>query len=254
MLVSVLASGSKGNSTLIKTKEHSILIDAGMNVKYLREKLLQNNVMLEEIDYIFLTHTHIDHVASLKILIKNFSPKIIITEKMFEDLHYLKKYKNIEILTKDIKLGNTLVESITTSHDTTDARGYIITNKNSSVVVITDTGYLHSKHFPKLKNKNIYVFESNHDTELLMHSKYPLWLQRRVGGSEGHLSNEESAFYLSKLIGPNTKKVILAHLSAENNTEELALKCALNCLNDNDIDFIDIITAKQNEATELFKT
>lgn len=253
MLVSVLASGSKGNSTLIKTKEYNILIDAGMTVKYLNEKLRENEVLLKDIDYIFITHTHSDHIHALNNMVKRYNPTIIMTNEMFKDLSFLKTYDNILILIDDITLGNVTIETITTSHDTTDARGYIITEDNASVVVITDTGYINRKHFSKLENKNLYVFESNHDVEMLMHGKYPKWLQKRVLGDKGHLSNERAAFYLSKLIGPDTKKIILAHLSEENNREELALGSIKEYFDENNIDFTNITVAKQKEATELFK-
>ncbi len=250
MLVSVLASGSKGNSTLIKTEEHLILVDAGMTVKYLETKLRELEILLSDIDYIFITHTHTDHTNALNSLVKKHNPTIIMTDKMFEDLPYLKDYQSIMILIDDIELGKVKIESIPTSHDTSDSRGYIITENKSSVVIITDTGYLNRKHFEKLKNKDIYIFESNHDVDLLMNGKYPYWLKQRVVGAVGHLSNETSAYYLGKLIGPNTKKIILAHLSGENNSPEIALENINNYFKSENINFTNIVTAKQNERTE----
>lgn len=253
MLVSVIASGSKGNSTLIKTKDYNILIDAGMTVNYLENKLRQHEVLLKDIDYIFITHTHIDHISALNNLVKKYHPTIILTDKMLNDLDFLKKYEHILILNDDLYIDNLIIETIPTSHDSSDSKAYIITEKDSSVVVLTDTGYLNHKHFNKLKNKDIYIFESNYDHEMLMYGKYPKWLQKRINGDEGHLSNDMASFYLSKLIGPNTKKIILAHLSEENNTEESAFECLNNKLKENNINFSDIIVAKQREATELIK-
>ncbi|MDD2505429.1 MAG: MBL fold metallo-hydrolase [Bacilli bacterium] len=250
MEVTVLASGSKGNSTLIKTKEYKILIDAGMSTKYLENKLRELEILLQDIDYIFLTHTHTDHTNALKTLIKKCKPTIIMTEKMFLDLPYLKDYDSIIILTDDINIGNLKIESIPTSHDTSDSRGYIITKEDFSVVVITDTGYINQKHFNKLKNKDIYIFESNHDVELLMNGSYPSWLKRRVFSDVGHLSNEAASYYLAKLIGPKTKKIILAHLSEENNTPEIALENINDYFAKNNIEFTNIVTAKQNEITK----
>lgn len=253
MLVSVLASGSKGNSTLIRTKDNNILIDAGMTVNYLEEKLRLNEIRLKDIDYIFITHTHIDHIAALQNLIKKHHPTIILTENMLNDLDFLRTYPNILILDDDLYLNDLIIENIPTSHDSSDSRAYIITEYDSSVVVLTDTGYLNKKHFAKLHNKSIYIFESNYDHEMLMYGKYPKWLQKRINGDEGHLSNDMASFYLCKLIGPNTKKIILAHLSEENNTEESAFECLNNKLKENNINFSDIIVAKQREATELIK-
>lgn len=250
MLVSVLCSGSKGNCTLIKTKNHNILIDAGMTFKYLKEKLEEHNTKAEDIDYIFLTHTHKDHIGALKTFIKKYDPIVCMGEKMFLELDYLNDYKNIDVIFGEKDIDTLHVDMIKTSHDAEDARGYIFTESISSVVYITDTGYLNAKYFQKLYDKTVYIFESNHDVEMLMHGKYPKWLQARILSDKGHLSNQASAFYLSKLIGPNTKKVILAHLSQDNNTEEIALDTLKQTLKENNIKFNNIDIAKQNETTE----
>jgi len=252
MLVSVLASGSKGNSTLIKTEKLNILIDAGMNLKYLKEQLLQADTKLEDINYIFLTHTHKDHVGALNTLIKNNKPILCMGSKMFSDLEYLNDYRDIIILIDEIDLEDVHVDVIKTSHDTSESMGYVFTSKDSSLVYITDTGYINNRYFKKIYNKNMYILESNHDVEMLMHGKYPKWLKQRVLSDKGHLSNQACSFYLSKLIGNNTKKVILAHLSHENNTEQIALSTLKSTLKEYNIDFRDIIIAKQNEKTENF--
>ncbi len=253
MLVSVLTSGSKGNSTLIKTKNKNILIDAGTTIKYINDSLKKHETKLSDINYIFITHTHTDHVSALLSIIKKYNPCIVLTDKMLNDLPYLNEYNNLKIISEDFEIENIKIEVIKTSHDTSDSRGYIITEESSSVVLITDTGYINQKYFEKIKNKNLYIFESNYDTELLMNGRYPKWLQKRVNSDEGHLSNEMSAFYLSKIIGENTKKIILAHLSEENNSEELALEAVISKLENSNIKFNNITVAKQNIPTELYE-
>ena len=253
MLVSVLASGSKGNSTLITTDRVKILIDDGKNQKYLETALNQINLSLKDIDYILITHTHADHTSALKTIVKSHKPTIVLTELMYQDLDYLKNYENILLLTDNLELEDLVIENIKTSHDTSDSRGYIVTQGNSSVVQITDTGYLNQKYFKKLQNKTIYIFESNHNIEMLMHGRYPKWLKARVSSDVGHLSNESSAFYLTKLIGENTKEIILAHLSEENNTPELALETLNNEFAENNIKFNNIVVAKQEERTDLIE-
>jgi len=252
MLVTVLASGSKGNSTLIKTDKLNILIDAGMNLKYLKEKLLEVNTKLEDINYIFLTHTHKDHIGALSTLIKKYKPIICIGKKMFMDLEYLENYDSIIILLDEIQLEDIHIDVINTSHDASESKGYIFTSHDSSLVYITDTGYINNKYFKKLYNKNMYIMESNHDVEMLMHGKYPKWLKQRVLSDKGHLSNQASSFYLSKLIGNNTKQVVLAHLSHENNTEEIALETLKATLNEYNVEFNNIAIAKQDSKTENF--
>lgn len=252
MLASVLASGSKGNATLIKTDNLNILIDAGMNLKYIETKLNELNMTMEDINYIFLTHTHKDHIAALSTIVKKYKPTICMGKKMFMDLEFLENYDNIYILIDDFKLDDINIELIKTSHDASESLGYIFTDNNSSLVYITDTGYINNKYFKKLYNKNMYILESNHDVEMLMHGKYPAWLKSRVLSDKGHLSNQAASFYLSKLIGNNTKYVVLAHLSHENNTESIALETLKSTLKEYDIKFNNIYIAKQNEKTESF--
>lgn len=252
MLVSVLASGSKGNSTLIKTDKLNILIDAGMNLKYLNDKLSELNMSIDDINYLFLTHTHNDHIGALKTIVKKNSPTICMGSKMFADLEYLNDYEDILILVDSLDLEDVHIDIVRTSHDASESLGYIFTSGQSSLVYITDTGYINSKYFNKLSNKNMYIMESNHDVEMLMHGKYPAWLKQRVLSDRGHLSNQSSSFYLSKLIGDNTNYVVLAHLSHENNTEEIAVKTLKDTLKDYDIEFDNIFVAKQNEKTENF--
>ena len=110
---------------------------------------------------------------------------------------------------------------------------------------------MNHKNHKKLQNHNIYIFESNHDIDKLMHGKYPYHLQQRIRGDEGHLSNKDSAYYLSKFIGDKTSSIILAHLSEENNTEDLAYETLVNTLEKNNKKVNNIIIAKQDKETDL---
>ena len=249
MKISVLSSGSKGNTTYIETKEAKILIDAGNSSKYIINKLTELHVDPKTIDAILITHVHSDHIKGLSVLLKNTNPCIYMTEKMHPYLDFVKNYYIIDNNSFSIK--DISINVIKTSHDIEDSVGYIITNNDKSVVYITDTGYINQKYHNILKNKNIYIIESNHDIEMLNNGSYPFELRQRILSDKGHLSNYDSAKYLAKFIGNNTKKIVLAHLSEENNTEELAYKTLIDRLKKEKIVFNDIIIAKQNKETEL---
>lgn len=250
MLVSVLASGSEGNCTFIQTKNKKILIDLGMNNKYITSKLAEIDVLPSEIDYVFITHTHADHTGAMKTFFKNNTPFVFLDEKMLPELEFLNDYPNLCFDNSTLNFDGLTVEILKTSHDAPGSRAYIFREDDSSVVYITDTGYINQKYFDKLTNLSLYIFESNHDVEMLMHGKYPSWLKARIRNDEGHLSNNQCAFYLSKFIGPNTKEVVLAHISKENNTPEIALDTLKSSLSENNINFNNIIVAKQRERTD----
>ena len=249
MKVSVLSSGSKGNTTYIETAKTKILIDCGNSSKYIINKLNNIGVDPSEIDAILITHTHVDHVKGLPILLKRINPKVYITEGMLSELSFLTNY---ELISDDnFKIKDITVEIIRTSHDVASSVGYIINNNNKSIVYITDTGYINRKYYDILSNRSLYIFESNHDVEMLNNGRYPFEVRQRILSDKGHLSNYDSAKYLAKFIGPNTQKIILAHLSEENNTEALALSTLNDRLQKEKIVFDNIIIAKQNKETEL---
>ena len=251
MKVCVLSSGSKGNTTYIETNQAKILIDAGNSSKYILEKLTSLNVNPSDLDAILITHIHVDHVKGLPVLLKRINPCVYMTEKMYPYLDYIENYHLIDTETFDIK--DIHVEVIHTSQDTEDSLGYIINNEDKSLVYITDTGYINRKYFDLLSNRNLYIMESNHDVEMLNNGKYPFELRQRILSDKGHLSNYDSAKYLAKFIGDKTKYILLAHLSEENNTEELAYKTLTNRLNKENEQVDNIIIATQNKETELIK-
>lgn len=249
MKISVLSSGSKGNCTYIETNNHKILIDIGTSSLYIENCLNSIGINPRDIDIILVTHAHVDHVKGINTFSKKYNPRIYITEKTLKESNL--KIENVsseeEIINSDIS-----IKSIGLSHDVTDIKGYIIEEGNSSMVYITDTGYINENNFEYIKNKNLYIFESNHDVEMLMNNpKYPHHTKIRILSDKGHLSNKDSAYYLSKLIGDNTKYIILAHLSEQNNTEQLALSTLKETLERKSIDFKNISVARQNEMTEL---
>ena len=248
----VLASGSEGNSTFFSHNNCNILIDIGKNAKYISEHLKEINVEPEKIYSILIIHTHDDHVTALKVFLKKNHPKVYITEKMYYDLEYLKDYDNLVIYDDDFYIGNIKVTTIKTSHDVSDSRNFLLSWDNESLVYLTDTGYLNRKYFSLLENASFYLIESNHDIEMLLNGPYPKWLKERVLGTSGHLSNKDSSFYLTKLVGEKTKKIVLMHLSHTNNTEEKALETLEETFKEYEKELPPTICAKQNFITEVF--
>lgn len=253
MKVVVLSSGSKGNVTYLEINNKKFLLDAGRNYKYINENLKDIGVDVKDIDYVVITHNHKDHVSALKTLLAKTGAALIVSEKMFYSIEDVKEYKHIIVLEDEINLDGIHITSFKSSHDAPDSRNYVFECDEKKLAYVTDTGYVNAKNFKYLKNLDIYLFESNHDIELLMNGPYPEWLKRRVYSDEGHLSNKMASFYLTKLIGKKTKKIVLIHLSETNNLESIAMETINNTFLDYGIDFHDIICAKQDEKTEVIE-
>lgn len=248
MKVVVLSSGSRGNTTYIECGETKILIDMGNTCKYVVEKLKGIGIEAEQIDAIFITHTHVDHVKGLKVFLKKFGTKVYFTEKMQQELDYVVNYSLIN--NDEVFLGDFKFNIIKTSHDVADSVGYVVEGDNRSIVYITDTGYINQKYFSLLENREVYIIESNHDIEMLNQGPYSFALRKRILSDKGHLSNYDCSRYLSTFIGNKTKCIVLAHLSEDNNTEELAYHTLIERLEENQQHVDTILIAKQNEEME----
>ena len=222
-----------------------------MNYKYISTKLEEIGVDIKDIDTILITHTHTDHINGLKKIAKDVNPKIYLSEKMLKELTF--EISNYTLIESDFILDDLNIEVIKLSHDTDDINGYILNSNDKSVVYITDTGYINVKNHNRLKNKNIYIMESNHDVNMLMKGKYPYHIKMRILGDRGHLSNKDSANYLANFIGDNTKHIILAHLSKENNEPNLALNNLKQVLEEKNNHNLDILVAMENNRTELIE-
>lgn len=254
MKVCILSSGSKGNSTLVMTDKVKLLIDLGTTSSYIEKSLENIDIEPNEISCILVTHTHADHIKGLRVFIKKYNPIIYVTEKLLPLLQ--NEIGNFEYqLYEDKKaiIGDMTINVIKTSHDAEGSIGFVIKNNLSSMVYITDTGYINKKYFDILKNNNLYILESNHDIKMLMDGPYPYYLQQRVRGDKGHLSNKQASKYLCEFIGTDTKKIVFAHISEHNNTEEKVLSTFNETLEENNMKFDDIIVAKQNESTEVIE-
>lgn len=248
MKISVLASGSKGNSTYIETQCTKVLVDIGMTNLYIEKKLKNIGVDPNDIQSVFITHTHVDHIAGLRVFVKKHNPTVYLTDKMYKELKDV--INDYVIIEDDINIGDLQIKYFKTSHDASDSVGYIFNCLNKSVAYVTDTGYINRKNHKLLLNKNVYIFESNHDVKLLMDNpNYPYYLKQRILSDKGHLSNKDSSYYLSKFIGEETKTIILAHLSEQNNDPDIAFETLKNSINDD----IDILIAKQDENSELIE-
>ncbi|MCQ2815154.1 MAG: MBL fold metallo-hydrolase [Bacilli bacterium] len=216
MFFNVIASGSKGNATVIVENNTRILIDLGISLCRLEEGLKEINLCTKDIDAAFFTHNHSDHIKGIKFL----SPK-----KMYGLQGTLpSSLSNIINLDKEIKIKDLTIIPFNTSHDAINPCGFVIKSKNEKLVYMTDTGVFLKDSLDILKDPDYLIIESNHDIKMLMETNRTMELKQRILSDHGHLCNEDSAFATLDIIGQNIKEIVLAHLSEEANTPERALK------------------------------
>ena len=250
MKIKNLASGSKGNCTIILCDNTNLIIDMGISYLSLKRSLEENSLSFTDFSGILITHCHTDHIKGLASLLKNTKLDVYIPEDMYESLKEFVEYPRCKFIDDKFTINDVEIELIHTSHDAPASVGFIINHNDKSIVYVTDTGYINRKYLEKMINKDLYMIEANHDEVMLMDGPYPRFLKERVISDRGHLSNKTTAKYLDKVKGVNTKNIILAHLSEKNNTEEKVLEAMHEAGLDEDI---TITIARQYEETPIIE-
>ena len=216
----IVGSGSKGNATILFSHGTTILIDLGLPLIRVKEGLQLLNKTIKDVDGVIYTHEHSDHINGLK----SFSPKIMYATEGTLPGSLSNRVEYYEPFT----IKNLKITPFPTSHDAKKPCGYVIESEDEKFVYFTDSGVFVEEALPLLTNPDYLMIESNHDVARLMHTNRPMNLKMRILSQHGHLCNEDSAFAASKIVGNKTKEVILAHLSEEANTPELALEAYRN--------------------------
>ncbi len=232
--VVMLASGSKGNAALISTRSQRFLVDVGISCRALAGRLKEIGAAPEELDGVFLTHEHSDHVRGLATFLKKYRVPVYSSEKTWQAI--LAKEDSIDrrccrLMGKSLLIGGVRVDSFAVPHDAADPHGYSFTQQDNGAkcTYLTDTGFITSTVREAVCGSQILILEANHDVEMLRNGDYPLELKRRILSTRGHLSNESAGRFLSEL-AQLPRHVILAHLSEHNNRPQLALDTIKNIL------------------------
>lgn len=258
--VSILASGSSGNVTYIESEKKKLLVDSGLSGKKITELLKKINRDVADLDGILVTHEHRDHVHGVGVLARKYHLDVYANEQTWEAMSPIigtikTEQKYLFEMGKTMTIGDIDVESFGVSHDAIAPQFYSFHKDSKNFVMLTDTGYVSDRMRGIVSNADAYLFESNHDLEMLRMGNYPWHLKQRILGDKGHLSNEDGALALSEIIGDATKRVYLGHLSKDNNLKELAHLTAVNILREKETgveDKFSVFDTDPVEPTSLF--
>ena len=235
-----IGSGSSGNCHYIGYKDTNILVDAGLSGKRITTGLDDINVDMENIKGIFITHEHSDHIKGAGIISRKYDIPIFANVKtwcaMKDKLGDIKD-SNMKVFENDrsYSLEDLIIRPFSISHDASDAVGYNFYAENEKMSIATDIGMITDNIRRHLYKSKLVVLESNYDPNMLMMGSYPYSLKKRVMSDTGHLSNEDAAKFCIDLVKEGRERILLAHLSKENNFPELAYETSKSILAQNDI-------------------
>jgi len=211
----LLASGSKGNCLVVVSAQATVIIDCGGPKRYLQDCFRQLGIDYLAADALLLTHQHVDHIKQLDMFrsLTIYAPFEVMA---CPDERLVTPYETFTV--KDLT-----ITPLALSHDSPSTVGYLLDDGSQRLAEVTDTGYVSQVNAQAIADADYYVFESNHDPEMLMRTPRPAYVKRRIAGDCGHLCNQDAAVCLSHVLGPRSREVTLAHISQQANTPQLAV-------------------------------
>ena len=242
----MVASGSAGNCSLIWDREDLLIIDMGISRKRLNRRIEELRVARSQ-KSLFISHEHSDHCSGVKNL-KTKPDFDIYTREM---TGYAAGLRDFYRINGETVIGNFRIRAINVSHDASDPVGYVVESSRTKISVVSDLGVVSPELLEYIEGSDILALESNHDEEMLRNGPYPVSLKNRISGRFGHLSNDQTADVLEKVVQPDTR-IVLTHLSQKNNLPDLALEKARTRLADKQILYRSLECATQENGSSLY--
>lgn len=227
--VTLLGTGSKGNALVVECDGDRILIDAGFPARTLAKRLRGSGVAPESISALVLTHAHGDHATGARVAASRYGWTVYATPGTLRELPELHDLRPVPLSPREsLMLDTMVVSSVRIPHDCREPIAVLIESRETGATcaVAWDLGYVPASVERALRGADAIVLESNHDLDMLRHGPYPPSVQRRIAGSQGHLSNADAAGALRRVAHRALRHVVLSHLSEPNNSPSAARESA----------------------------
>lgn len=249
---SVLASGSSGNACYIETDTTSILVDAGLSCRETRKRLNKVGISSPRLDALIVTHEHSDHIKGAGPVARYFDIPVFINNKTLQKKSLGNLRKPVIIQTgQTITINDLTIETFTKCHDAVDPIGLTVSVNGTKIGIVTDLGRVTNLAKDKLQGCKALIVEFNHDPKMLDNGPYPLYLKRRIKGSDGHLSNEQGMELIRSVYNDGLDHIVLAHLSKENNQPEIAFSAATEVVKKCRLSSTSVMVSSQDKPTPL---
>ncbi|TKJ42468.1 MBL fold metallo-hydrolase [candidate division LCP-89 bacterium B3_LCP] len=256
MKFSILASGSEGNCAFVEDDNGAgVLIDVGLSMRRIGERLKEFDRDYNCIQAMLISHEHSDHLRGAAVIARRQDLPIYASEGTIATVkrHINNFTRFFSLNSETLEFGNLQVESFSVNHDASETMGFLIVEGDKRLVIATDLGIVDLATLNWMRDCDAIVLEANHDVSMLLDGPYPWDLKQRIKGQHGHLSNEQAGEALAQIASPRLKRVVLAHLSQQNNDAKVALKSVKSHLKKAGHNHIDVIVAQQHCATEMFE-
>lgn len=256
-----LFSGSKGNSYYIGSASEGVLIDAGRSCKQIENAMEANGLKMRNISAVFITHEHTDHCSALKVLASRYGLEVFAssgTLRALEQGGKIAPSTKTRLIENETAIGNMLVQRFDTPHDSSESCCFrVVAPDEKSALIATDMGIMLPAVREAAEKSDFAVIESNHDIEMLKTGIYPYYLKQRIMSKKGHLSNTDCARELVNLVRKGTLRLMLGHLSEQNNTPQVALTTSVSLLEEQGMKFrsdysLDIAPSEAGIKTVIF--
>jgi phosphoribosyl 1,2-cyclic phosphodiesterase len=248
----VLASGSRGNATLVCSEKTRVLVDAGATCKELKRRLDMTPVQAKDLDAILITHEHSDHVSAAGTLSRKFNLPAYMTRGTLDNLPpSVGQCASVTIFGtgNSFQIGDLRIHPFATSHDARESAGFIIENHGLLLGICTDLGIATSLVRVRLKDCHALVLEANHDVDRLLEGPYPWFLKQRIRSAHGHLSNDDACNLLEAIHHHGLRNVVFAHLSETNNHPDLVMESCRKLRTSSKWECVRFELGKQDDVT-----
>lgn len=220
-----IASGSNGNCYYVENDDDAVLIDAGVSTKQIVERMARLGLSLSKLRGVFISHEHTDHIRGIDVFSRKHAVPVFMTQKTHASSGCFIKDNPVSFFSpgKPVQMGSIRVHPFLKSHDAIEPCGFSVSSGSSRVAVLTDVGLHCENVIEHIRNADALFLESNYDDQMLKTGPYPVYLKKRIASDRGHLSNTQAGMLTLEYATTRLKHVFLSHLSANNNTPELAL-------------------------------